>query len=399
MTGPQDPHNPYPYDPGAQQYGHAEQQYPQQYPQPYPQQYQQQYAVQYGPGYGAQPSPQPSPQQWHERLGPRVFTRPAPRLGVSLAGVGVLLAVLGVVAWGGSYVSEGRTSSIVTGHPGSSARHFLGALLALVVVAIGYALLITARRGALATAGIAASALGVPVAMEFLTYDSATANPINTDATVWVSIIVYAISYLFVRGARGHTFYVGAALVLFWSYVIEKVAPSTSEFARGFGGSVVPGTSFGGGGVPSLSTVAGVSLVIGGVYYAIGWALDRGQRRGVAVAFVVAGFPAVAVGIGTLAQDAKQVGTGIVLIIIGLVIALYGARYDRRFTTWVWTVGAALGGVLIVQKLTNEATGAEVGISLIALGAVFVVGAALLSSVLDEPADVATAADGSRPAR
>jgi hypothetical protein len=388
MTGPQDPHSPYPYDPGTQQYGEAYQQYPQQYQPQYQQPYQQQqYPQQYQQQY-----PQ-APQRWHERLGPRVLVRPAPRLGVSLAGVGVLLAVLGVVAWGGSYVSEGQASSITSGHPGSSSRHFLGALLALVVVAIGYALLITARRGALATAGIAASALGVPVAMEFLTYDASSGSPINTDATVWVSIIVYAISYLFVRGARGHTFYVGASLVLFWSYVLDKVAPSTSEFVRGFGGSVVPGTSFGGGGVPSLSTVAGVSLVIGAVYYAIGWGLDRARRRGVAVAFVVAGFPAVAVGIGTLAQDVKQIGTGFVLIIVGIVIALYGARYDRRFTTWVWAVGAALGGVFIVQKLTNEATGAEVGISLIALGAVFVVGAALLSAFLDEPEDVVAPAD------
>lgn len=234
MTGPQDPHSPYPYDPGTQPYGQPYQQYPPQYPAP---QYAQQYA------------PQPAPQRWHERLGPRVFARPAPRLGVSLAGVGVLLALLGVVAWGGSYVSDAQSASIASGHPGSSSRHFLGALLALVVVAIGYALLITARRGALATAGIAASALGVPVAMEFLTYDPSSGSPINADATVWVSIIVYAISYLFVRGARGHTFYVGASLVLFWSYVIDKVAPSTSEFVRGFGVSGLPGNSFGGAAV------------------------------------------------------------------------------------------------------------------------------------------------------
>jgi drug/metabolite transporter (DMT)-like permease len=96
----------------------------------------------------------------------------------------------------------------------------------------------------------------------------------------------------------------------------------------------------------------------------------------------------VAVGIAALSIDFKQVGTGIVLLLVGVGIALYGARWNRRFTTWIWAVGAALGGILIVAKIVgSSSTGAAVGIALIILGVLFVVGGALLARAINEPDD------------
>src|SRR5690349_7120487 len=97
MTGPQDPYQHGPSDP---QHRPA---YP---PQPGPAPYQpypphQSYGP-YGPyGPSEPPYQQPAPRAglW-DRLGARAVTRPVPRLGVSITGVGVALVVLGILVWG-----------------------------------------------------------------------------------------------------------------------------------------------------------------------------------------------------------------------------------------------------------------------------------------------------------
>jgi hypothetical protein len=99
-------------------------------------------------------------------------------------------------------------------------------------------------------------------------------------------------------------------------------------------------------------------------------------------------FLATAFGIGALTNDLKQVGTGVLLLAGGLVFATYGARFDRRFTTWIWAVGAALGAALLVGKAVTNDGGADLGVALICLGIVFVVGGALLAKALGEPDDV-----------
>jgi hypothetical protein len=102
---------------------------------------------------------------------------------------------------------------------------------------------------------------------------------------------------------------------------------------------------------------------------------------------VLIAFFAVGVGIGALAKDFKQVGTGALLIVGGLVLSYYGARYDRRFTTWIWGIGTAIGAVLILAKIVTHG-GTAIGVGLIVLGAIFVIGGWLLARVLDEPDDL-----------
>ncbi|MGH8860657.1 MAG: hypothetical protein ACRDVG_05390, partial [Jatrophihabitantaceae bacterium] len=361
MTGPQDPRYPGPSDPqqpGQQPPGQHPQppgqyppppgQYPPppgQYPPPYGapppgEQYPtQQFPTPYGqyptpygtPGYGTpQPYPgrPPAPRTgFWQRLGDRVHIRPAPRLGVSVVGVGVGLVVLGILVWGGTYVVEGQVAAFGSGSsgPSSDSRHFLGFALALILVAVGYALIVKVRSGPLVTAGVAATALGIPVAMEFLTLDLTGGDLINIDAVVWVSIIAYLLTYLFVRSARGHAFYLGLALLLLWDYVLFQAGPSTASLSRDAGGF------FGGGSSGNLDTgtLAGLSLIFGIGYYLLAWYFDRSGRHGVAIAFVAVGLPAVLLGIGALAPHTKQIGTGLILLVVGLAISRYAARYDR----------------------------------------------------------------------
>lgn len=333
------------------------------------------------PSQGYPPPAGPRTTIWH-RLGARVTHRPAPRFGVTITGVGIALVIVGIVVWGITYLVEGAASSFGGGGSGSDSRRFLGFALSLVVVAVGYALIVALRTGPLVTAGIAATALGIPVAIEFLTIDVSTASPGNYDAVVWVSIVAYLISYLFVRGARGHTIYLGLTLLFLWEYAVDKAAPSVSTLESSVGGI------FGGGGGISVdtTTAAGVSLVFAIAYYLIAWVLDHTGRPGAAVPFVVVGIPAMLGGILAMVPDMKQIGTGILLLIAGLLLCRYGARYGRRFTAWFWGLVSGAGAVTIMSKFASEGT--SVGISMIVIGIVFVLGGWLLARALREPDDL-----------
>jgi hypothetical protein len=375
MSGPQGPDPQYPHYPQYPAYA----QYP---PQPHSAGYP---PPQFGQPYRQSFPPQQPPRAtiW-QRLGARATHRPAPRFGVTLTGVGIALVVVGIVVWGITYLAEGAQSSSFAGTgSGSDSRRFLGFILALIVVAVGYALVVVVRTGPLVTAGIAATALGIPVAIEFLTV-SDNGTPTNFDAVTWVSVIAYLISYLFVRGARGHTIYLGLALLFLWEYALSKAAPSLSSvessFLQTFNGTGDTSVSF------DTTTVAGVSLVFGIAYYLIAWSLDHTGRAGVALPFVVVAIPATLGGILAFAPDAEQIGTGIMLLIVGLLLCRYGARYGRRFTAWFWGLVSGAGAVTILSKFATD--GASVGISMIAIGVVFVLGGWLLAQRLREPDDM-----------
>ena len=409
MSGPQDPNDPqYPqdpnYPPASGPYGAPPPgQYPQHYPQhtgPYAAPGSPQYPAQQfppGPGtpYPGQPTPPGSrPTVW-QRLGARATQRPAPRFGVTLTGVGVVLVVVGILVWGLSYIVDGVRNGLVSGGGVGAAdsRHFLGFALALILVAVGYALVVIARTGPLVTAGIAATALGIPVAMEFATLDLSGGDPVNTDAIVWVSVVAYLISYFFVRGARGHTFYLGLSALVLWEYAVGKAGPDTSTL----GSAVIGSTTGGSPGVPSVDnkTIAAASLIFAVAYYLIAWYLDRTGRRGVALPFVVVGIPAMLVGIGALAPDTKRIGTGIILLLVGLVLTRYGAVYERRFTAWFWGLASAAGAVVILSEFANQ--GVSIGIAMIVLGIVFAVGGWFAAKALDEPDDMAGAMADAAP--
>jgi hypothetical protein len=347
------------------------------------------------PGSPAYPAPAPRA-RLSERLNDRLAERPVPRVGVSLAGAGVALVIVGVLIWGFAYTVEGAGGFLGDGSGDGGSRHYLGAGLGLAVTAVGYALVITTRHGALATAGVAASALGVPVTLEFLTFNLSASGGglVNTDVVVWVSIGIWMISYLWVRGAQGHSFYLALSLYALWIYLIDKAAPTALASGISFGDSTFgSGSDVGGGASTDFGSLAGVSLTIGAVYYLIAWGLDRSGRRGGGVSFVLVGLGAVAVGIAALAPDLKQVGTGVVLVVVGVAIAMYGARFGRRFTTWIWATGAALGGALVMIKLVADQGFPAIGASLVVLGAIFVCGGALLARLINEPDDVVTAAE------
>ncbi|MDT4938713.1 MAG: hypothetical protein QOG80_2384 [Pseudonocardiales bacterium] len=342
------------------------------------------------PHYG-QPPPTP-PQQPAQVARPRlalarVVRRPDPRFGVSLAGVGVGVAVIGVIIWGGGYLASG------VGSGGTSDSHrLLGIFLSIFVTAAGYTLAVRQRSGPLATAGVVASALGVPVLMGFLTFStSASGSPFSFDAIAVVSIAVWLLSYLFVRGARGHAFYLGLAATLLWIYLLDKAEPGALSPA-GFVSSFVP-FGIGGGNRPDWGTVSLISFLFGVGYYAVMTGLDRSRRHGAGTPFAISGFLATVVGFVAAAPSLHVNGEGALLIVFGIVLGVLGSRSVRRFTTWAWAGAIGLGIVLLIGNGLRD-NNAGAGIALIACGALLVAVGQVCSLALREPPDDRTEAPG-----
>ena len=98
------------------------------------------------------------------------------------------------------------------------------------------------------------------------------------------------------------------------------------------------------------------------------------------------------VAIASFAPDAKQIGSGLLLIVIGLSFMVCGGKAERRFTTWTAALAAGLGAVLVVTKLLENSDGTASGFWLMVLGV-------LLRAALDEPDDIARAQGIPHPTR
>jgi hypothetical protein len=202
------------------------------------------------------------------------------------------------------------------------------------------------------------------------------------DAVYIVSIIVWLGSYLLVPGARGRAFLLGASAAGLAAYVGLKAASSS------FGRSAVSTVSGGGFHSSGTDSLAAVGLIFGLAYYAIAAVLDRRGHNGAGVALAYAAFGTTVGGVVAAAPSFGQVGTGILLVVLGLVLCWYGGHNGRRFTSWAWAVGLVVGIGLLVAKVTPHSyTGA--GISLIVIGAVVAVAAHVVANATNERPEVA----------
>ncbi len=288
-------------------------------------------------------------------------------MSIAIAGAGCALAVLGVL--------------IVAGDTGSSDNAFNrtpGILLSALVVAGGYVVLASTRRGPLATAGAVAAALGVPPFMFFVTFDQNGLPPYSTDAILIVSTVVWLGTYA-VGAGRGRPFFLGAGLIGLWFTALQLVeqvfeAPygAWSAFGAGFESTrsdvVIGGSGFDGGAqVPSVldgptfhmpdpTTIGLLSLGLG-VAYLLGcrW-LDTRGHAGAATPFAFATLPTLAAGATSLADDLEQAGTGLLIMVLGGALAWHGASSGRRITAWLGGGAAAAGAAIFLADMTDDAT-------------------------------------------
>jgi len=341
----------------------------------------------YQPDPGGMPPTPPSggPGRFDDAFRARLARRPEPRFTAALAGVGAALALFGVLIWGFTYYFEGLFNSFDSESFGDTDRNQLGAGLAALLVVAGYSVAISQRRGPSATAGVVLAGVGVPIAIGFLSLDARSGA--NEDATFWVSVIIWTATYLFVAGAKGHTFFVFLIAFGLLNYVLAKNTDSVTS-------AVVVGN---GPHFPASGTIAAIGLVIGLIYYAIAFALDRAGRHGPATGLVFPAFGAVAIGIIAWSPDIHRAGAGVLTVAVGLAVCWYGGRYGRRVTCFAAAGGVAVGIVLIVAAAVGDNDGVTAGVSFFFIGIAVIVGAAILGRVTDEAHDMdAEAVAGSR---
>ena len=334
------------------------------------------------------PAPAPRPSVL-DRLGPRAARRMTPRVGIALAGAGALIAIGGAIGIGGDQLTDDD----------GDLQRIPGVVVALVLIAAGLGVLHLIRTGPLATAGAAAVAAGIPVLLFFTTVNDDEFPFFALDALLLVSTVAWLIVHL-VGPGRGRLVFLVLALVAAPVFVMEQVesissvpqqigegftqmfesaatSSSGSASSEGFtfdedGELVFPDEDFGDDGfgddfggtapdprlpfeadMPDPTTLGLIAGIFGLLYVLASHVLTRRGYDGSASPLGAVGGVLLAVGVAFLADDLQEIGSGIVLVVLGLAVLAVGAAGARRFTAWF---GAALVGQGVLT-LVSEAIG------------------------------------------
>ncbi len=306
----------------------------------------------------------------------RDVRRAEPRAGVAITGAGCAVAVLGVIVIGGDQL----------GGDGGGGSQLPGIVLCLLVVVAGFVVIARAQRGPLVTAGVVASAAGVPPLLFFLSFDEGGFPPYSTELILGGAAAGWIAAYYLSPG-RGHPSYLGAGLIASWLLVLEMVeSPFSFPFLFLGGLSSEDASDFDGfAAAPDLTTIGVISLLFGAGYVLASRRFDRAGRHGIATPFAFAALPVLAVGIAALADELQEIGTGIVLIAIGAALAAHGATVGRRVTTWIGGIAVALGVIFILSELAPDDDVTVTGVLLLLGGAAIVIAAHLAAARLGEP--------------
>jgi len=303
-------------------------------------------------------------------LGPRGVRRPEPRLGVTLAGAGSVLLVVGALAVSGD--------SLAGPSSGGGGSQFPGLFITLAVIVAGVALVATHRHGPLAAAGVAASATALPPFVFFLTFSKSSPTAFST--ILFVSTAGWLLAYA-VGPGRGHNFYLGAALIGLWLWFIEVTEHLFSSPLAVLSFSTA--NSLGENSIPDATTIGLYTLGFAAVYVVVGRVLDRRNIRGAATPFAFAGVVTIIIGISALSDDLEQIGTGLAFAGAGLLLCYLGATESRRATSWTGAVLVSIGVTAAVAEPFDSAT--SFGIAEIIVGGLVILVAHWIATQFREP--------------
>lgn len=324
-----------------------------------------------------------------DSIGPRALRRAEPRASIAIAAAGCALAVLGVLVVSGD-----------TGTPDDFGEFNKapGIVLSAVVVGAGYFTLARAGRGAVATGGAVAAALGVPALLFFLTVDVDSFPPYSTEAILYVSTLTWLATFLLGPG-RGRPFFLGAGLIGAWASLLqlaEGLFDAPFDAFNAFAATsvqvddtFVEGGFVGGGSggpffdAPDPTTMGLLSLGLGIAYLLLSRRLDRRGYHGTATPCTVAAIPALVISVAFLAGELEAAGSGLLLVAIGVGLAYSGGGTQRRATTWLGGAATAVGLAIFLGDMTDDATIG--GMLFLAAGIALVLAAQALAAAIDEP--------------
>jgi hypothetical protein len=307
--------------------------------------------------------------------------RAQPRAFVAVAGGGCAVAVLGTLLISGDQLpSDGG---------GSQAP---GIIFSLAVIAAGFLILARTPSGPLATAGAVASLLAVPPLFFFLGFDTGGFPPYSTELILAGSALAWTASYLWSPG-KGRLAYLGGALGAVWLFVVQVIEQPFDAPFLFFGG--LTAASFDGPSdafafdPPDPATMGVISLLFGIGYLVIAGRLDRSGFGGRATPFVAVGLLALAAAVVLLAGDLEEIGTALILVLLGTSIAMHGATVQRRFTTWLGGFAVAVGVLVFVTKIAPDDDITVTGLLLLLFGVGLVILGHRAALTLQEPDELA----------
>lgn len=339
-----------------------------------------------------------------ERLGARAERRTTPRIGIALAGAGALIAVVGAIGIGGDNLTSGD----------GDLQRIPGVLVSAVLIAGGMLVLHRVRSGPIATGSSVSVAVGIPALLVFLTVRDDYPG-FAFDVSILLATAAWAAAYL-VGPARGRIVLLTLALVGAPIFVLEQVEDISSvpeeignAFVSSFFGaaqeSFDDSTAFDGStgfedapepflpdappepDFPDATTVGGILLAFGVVYAATGHVLNRRLLDGVGTPFAPLAVIATALGLVSLGDDLGELGTGILLVLLGTALTFMGATAARRFTTWSGGALAGIGVVVLVTEALGDTTGTTAFVVLFLAGWAVIFVAHLLVVAIGEPTE------------
>ena len=358
-------------------------------------------AAGYPAAQAAGPPPEGRLRAWARR-------RPEPRLWVTVAGAGCILAVSGLQLIAGDAQAP---------EDGGDGSNIPGIILSLLVVAAGFALMHFFRDQPASAAGVAAVVLGAPALLFFLTFDENSFEvPFSPEAVLGGSALLWVIAYVVGPGS-GRPLLLGGALLFAWLFVIQVTEDplangfgtpaileddpfvtddpfaddefndefsddfSDDEFSDGeFSDEVDSGltfqSDFGGADATSIGII---SVLFGGGFLVAARLLDRRKLFGVATPLVAVGHVALPVGILFLSEDLDRGGTGLAFVLAGGLAIWSGALGARRATTIIGAIELIVGVFFVLSDvMAEDASPTSVGSALFVIGAALVLGAQLL---------------------
>jgi hypothetical protein len=315
--------------------------------------------------------------------------RPHPRLGTTVAGAGCAVAFFGTLTVSGDALDGGD----------GDGSQLPGVVLCLLLLVGGMLLLARATSSTYRTAGSFVAALAVPPLVFFLTFDRDGFPPYSTEAILFLSSMSWLGMHLW-GPAVGRTFPLGAGLVAAWLFLLQLLErPFTAPFdfleflfdessASILDEDTAP---FGGFDGPDITTMGIVSLLIGVALSYVGLRLHRAGQHGRATGFAAAAVIVLPFAVLLLASDLEEIGTGVLLLVLGAGLAIAGPAQGRRFTSWLGGFSIFWGTSLIVAELVGGDSASGLGVAFMVAGAAVVVGGHHLAKALDEPGELVAA--------
>ena len=116
----------------------------------------------------------------------------------------------------------------------------------------------------------------------------------------------------------------------------------------------------------NLGTQGIVYLVGAGAFLGLTWWLDRRGYRGTATGLCAAGLASALVGTVLLANEFGDTTGPLLILVVGLLICAVGTHGERRATTWLGAVLAAIGIVsLVAVQMEPSSSSAAGGVAII----------------------------------